>query len=421
MLFSFSMIRTKLLLQRRELEKKSQEKYIERITDDYKKFDTDLIKAIIGPRRAGKSFFAIHFLNKKSYGYANFDDEELASLTDYDELIAEIDALYNKPKFLFLDEMQNLPKWELFVNRLQRQGYNIILTGSNSKLLSKELSTHLTGRHFPIIVFPFSFKEYLETEERELTQQEIKSKLNDYVVYGGYPEPLVKKINYKEYLSVLFDSILFKDVVKRFKIRHTQAIESLARFLLGNIAREYSYNNLAKVAKFKSVFTVQKYLDYLEESFIFFKFERFSPKIKDQIASNKKIYCIDNGFVYAEAFKLSPDLGRLYENTVAIELKKMEMKGKAEIYFWKNPEQEEVDFIIKQGLKITQLIQVCYDVSNIETKQREIRALLKASKELKCKKLLIITEDYEKEENAEWFGYKGKIKYIPLWKWLLEA
>jgi uncharacterized protein len=194
----------------------------------------------------------------------------------------------------------------------------------------------------------------------------------------------------------------------------------LAVYLISNISREFSYNTLSKVTKCKSVHTVEKYLNYLEESFIFFRLSRFSFKVKEQTGSNKKIYCIDNGFVYAKAFKFSPDIGRLYENLVAIELKKLEMNGLANIYYWKNPQQEEVDFVVKQGLKIKQLIQVCYDVDDIKTRKREVRALLKASRELNCENLLVITQDYEGEGESSWFGIKRKVKFVPLWKWLLE-
>jgi len=258
-----------------------------------------MIKVIVGPRRAGKSFFALHFLNKKgNFGYVNFDDEKLIEVNDYNEIITAMNSVYSNPKFVLFDEIQNLPKWELFVNRLQRQGYNLIINGSNSNLLSKELATHLTGRHLLNNIFPFSFKE--------------------------------------------------------------------------------------------------------------------------QLSSNKKIYCIDNGFIQANSFKTSPDFGKLYENIVACNLKKQEIDGKLNFYYWKNQQQEEVDFVVKEGIKIKQLIQVCYNLNEINTKNREIRALIKASKELKCNNLLIITEGYEKEKQISWFGIKRKINFIPLWKWLLR-
>ncbi len=414
------MIRDILLIQKREIERMLKQKYIKREAV-LKKINNDLIKVIMGPRRAGKSFFAVHMLNRSgTFGYVNLDDEKLADVKDYDEIVNAVNSLYNDPEFLLFDEIQNLEKWELFVNRLQRQGNNLVITGSNSKLLSRELATHLTGRHLPINIFPFSFREYLNLDNNELTESEIKTRLSSYLTYGGYPEPLVKELDYKDYLSTLFQSIIYKDIIKRFRIRSAQAIDDLAVYLISNIGREFSYNTLSKVTKCKSVHTVEKYLNYLEESFIFFRVSRFSFKVREQRGSNKKIYCIDNGFVYAKAFKFSPDIGRLYENLVAIELKKLEMDGLANIYYWKNPQQEEVDFVVKQGLKIKQLIQVCCDVDDIKTRKREVRALLKASRELNCKNLLVITRDYEGEGESSWFGIKRKVKFVPLWKWLLE-
>ena len=408
------MLKDILLIQKREIEKRLKEDYIER---SVKLKNQDLINVVVGPRRSGKSFFAIHALNKiGNFGYVNFDDEKLVEIKDYDEIITSMNTIYDYPKFLLLDEIQNLDRWELFVSRIQRKDYKLVITGSNSKLLSKELATHLTGRHLVINIFPFSFKEFLNIEKKELTKNEIKEKLDHYLIYGGYPEPLFKKVDYRDYLSTLFNSIIYKDIVKRFKIRNVQAIEDLASYLVSNIAKDFSYNTLSKVTKCKSVHTVEKYLNYLEEAFVFFKLTRFSFKFKEQILSNKKIYCIDNGFIYAKAFKFSSDIGKLYENFVAIELKKLDINNKINLYYWKNNLNEEVDFVIKEGIKIKQLIQVCYNINDYETKKREIKSLLKASKELKCGDLLVITEDFEDEEKT-----KGKkIKYVPLWKWLTE-
>ncbi len=418
MIYMLQEIKEIITLQKREIETKLKEKYIERNQD--LKLTNDLIKVIVGPRRAGKSFFAIHFLNEQGkFGYVNFDDEKLVEIENYDEIITAMNSVYDNPKFILFDEIQNLPKWELFANRLQRQGYNLVITGSNSNLLSKELATHLTGRHLLTNIFPFSFKEYLKFENKELITSEIKEKLSQYLLNGGYPEILSKRVELKEYLSNLFNSILYKDIVKRYKIRNPKQIENLAIYLISNIANEYSYNSLTNIGKIKSSHTTEKYLSYLEESFMLFSLNRFSYKVKEQLSSNKKIYCIDNGFMQAKAFKLSPDFGKLYENVVACKLKKEEIEGNLRFYYWKNQQQEEVDFITQEDLKVKQLIQVCFNIDELDTKNREIRALIKAGKKLKCKNLLIITEDKEKEEKAEWFGDKATIKFIPLWKWLL--
>jgi len=414
------MIKDILILQKRELAKKLKELYIPREVK-FKELKSDLIKVVIGPRRAGKSSFSIHCLSKiGSFGYVNFDDEKLIETNNYNEIIDAVNSIYHKPKYLLLDEIQNLSKWELFVNRLQRQGYNLVITGSNSKLLSSELATHLTGRYSPVKLFTFSFKEFLKFQSKELTESEIKEMLNSYLELGGYPEPLVKNLNNKDYLLTLLDSVIYKDIVKRFKIRSVQGIEDLSSYLISNIAKDYSYNTLMKITKCKSVHTVEKYLNYLEESFILFKLNKFSFKLKEQINSPKKIYCFDNGFITVKAFKLSRDIGKIYENCVAIQLKKLELEKKINIFYWKNQQQQEVDFVIKENTKVKQLIQVCYDIADLKTKKREIRALIQASKELRCGNLLVITEGYEGEAKEEWFGAKRNIKFTPLWKWLLE-
>ncbi|MBI4043364.1 MAG: ATP-binding protein [Candidatus Diapherotrites archaeon] len=411
-----------LVQQKAEVEKRLQETYIERDTGlKVGSTNDNLIRVIIGPRRAGKSFFVTHWLKKNAnFGYINFDDEKLSATKDFDELLAITDSLYNSPEFLLLDEIQNLNKWELIANRLQRQGRKLFITGSNSNLLGKELATHLTGRHLQITIFPFSFKEFLKLQNRELTTAQTSGKLYEYAIHGGYPEPLIKKVNHDEYLSTLFDSILFKDIVKRYKIRKPGAIEDLARFLLSNVGGEYSFQHLAKLTKSKSAHTVQKYLGYLEEAFVLFSLKRFSFKTREQLVSNKKIYAIDNGFISAKSSKSTQDTGRLFENIVAVHFKKAEIDGKLDFYYWKNPQHEEVDFVIKEGTKITKLIQVCYDLSNPDTKKREIRSLIKARQELKCSGLIVLTSGYEAEETAEWFGEKAKIKFIPFWKWLVE-
>ena len=410
-----------LVLQKRELQGKLKELYIPRDAR-IKELESDLIKVIIGPRRAGKSLFAMHSLNRLGkFGYVNFDDEKLVEVKDYDEIMAAVNSVYGSPKFLLFDEIQNLDRWELFVNRLQRQGHNLIITGSNSRLLSRELSTHLTGRHNQVNIFPFSFREIIKKDKKDLTENEVKERLHHYLTYGGYPEPKIKKLDYDNYLSTLFDSVIYKDIVKRYRIRSVQAMEDLALYLLSNISKEFSYSTLTKITRCKSVHTVEKYLNYLEESFLFFRLNRFSYKVREQVNSNKKIYCIDNGLIHAKAFRIGSDVGRLCENAVAAELKRAEAEDGIVTYFWKNPQQEEVDFLVKKGRQIKQLIQVCYDISEPEARKREERALLNAGKELKCKNLLIITGDYEAQEEAEWFGIKGKIRYIPLHKWLLTS
>ncbi|HRT97349.1 MAG TPA: ATP-binding protein, partial [Planctomycetota bacterium] len=284
------MLRDVLLLQKREIEQRLQERYVEREFGP-RKLAHDLIKVVIGPRRAGKSFFAMHLVQGLGpFGYVNFDDERLEALGDYDELVAALDALYGKPKHLLLDEVQNLPKWELFVNRLQRQGYRLTITGSNAHLLSSELATHLTGRHIQIVLFPFSFPEYLRSQEPDLTGAETVEALRRYAELGGYPEPLLKGINHREYLATLLRATLYKDIVVRHRVRSPQGLEDLVVYLMSNIAQEYSYNTLAQVTRLRSVHTAEKYLRHLEEAFVFFSVRRFSFKVREQARTNRKLY-----------------------------------------------------------------------------------------------------------------------------------
>ena len=307
----------------------------------------------------------------------NFDDERLAGSTDYDEIIAAVNFVYDNPTHLLFDEIQNLPRWELLVNRLARQGYNLILTGSNSHLLSQELSTHLTGRYLQTTILPFSFSEYLSLQDQPVTGTDKREHLARYAEQGGFPEPLIKNLNGREYLGTLFDSIVYKDIVKRFHIRFAKGLDDLAVYLLSNTAQEYSYTTLSRVTCCRSAHTVQKYLGYLEEAYIFFSVPRFSYKFREQVAANKKIYCIDNGFITAKAFRFSENRGRLLENIVAVELKRRALADGTELFFWKNMEQEEVDFVVKQGNGIRELIQVCADATGSPARQREVRALIK--------------------------------------------
>ncbi|RLD16504.1 MAG: ATP-binding protein [Caldiserica bacterium] len=409
-------VRDILNRQKLELEQVRRKRYIKRdvVIPERGK---NIIKVISGPRRAGKSFFAIHELGE-DIGYVNFDDENLVNLENYDEIIETVKSIYNKPKTVFFDEIQNLPRWELFVNRLQRQGYELILSGSNANLLSSELATHLTGRYLSTLIFPFSFKEYLNFSGRELSESEIKARLNDYLLEGGYPEPLVEKIDRKRYLSTLFDSVIYKDIIKRYKPGYPKELETLSNYFISNFGTKIAYKNLTSPSGIGSEHTVKKYTGYLEEAFLIFQVKRFSFRIREQERANRKVYVIDNGLISAKSFSFSENTGRLYENVVAIELKKRELQGEIEFYYYSN--RYEVDFVIKRGYSVKALIQVSFDFENRKTKEREIRGLLYASEELNCDNLIVITGGYCGEEEISWFRKKRNVKFVPLWHWLLS-
>jgi predicted AAA+ superfamily ATPase len=438
------MLKDILLIQKREMETRLQETFIERRLSVPLDPGDDRIKVITGPRRSGKSFYASRLIQQTgAYGYVNFDDERLTAIADYDEIVSAVQAVYGNPRYLFFDEIQNLPRWELFVNRLQRQGFRLLITGSNANLLSSELASHLTGRHAAYVLFPFSFGEFLaatltagagkgreagavaeagargpQTEGAQRTATEIKDALDAYTEQGGYPEPLLKNLTRRDYLRTLLQSTLYKDIVKRFRIRSVQGIEDLALYLLSNIAREYSFNALSGVTKCRSVHTVDKYIRYLQEAYLVFSLPRFSFKVKDQAGHNKKIYCTDNGMTVSAGFRFSADRGALYENLVAVALKQEEIAGRISLFYWRSPQNEEVDFVVKEGLQVTRLIQVCTDISNPKTLRREMRALIKASQELHCEDLLLLNDRVDRTDTFKWQDAERPIRLLPLWQWL---
>ncbi|MCX6698929.1 MAG: ATP-binding protein [Methanomicrobiales archaeon] len=376
---------------------------------------------MIGPRRAGKSFFVTrHLMAQGPFGYVNFDDEELNDKEKIPDILTAVTDLYTGSKTLLIDEIQNIPGWELLANRLARQSYTVYITGSNAHLLSKELATHLTGRHTVTTIFPFSFTEYLRTKGGEYTESECRALLVEYSANGGFPEALLTTIDRKEYLIRLFDAVVYKDIIRRYQIRSPQGLGDLAQYLCSNVAGEYSVHRLSQVSGCRSDRTVRKYLDYLEEAFLFFSIPRFSYKVKEQVLANRKIYCIDNGFVTAKGFRSSRNDGSLTENLVAIALRQLELAGTLNLFYWKYANQQEVDFVLLSSGKVIALIQVCTDLNDDKARRREVNALLTAGRDLACENRIILSMDEEHTASEEWFGIQGVIQYIPLWKWLQE-
>lgn len=401
--------------------------YIERTREkDAKKWlSSDLIKVILGPRRAGKSVFALMLLKERSFAYFNFDDESLPGKEkiDLDELMMELKLAYGETKYILFDEIQNLPNWELFANRLHRAGYNLVLTGSNASLLSKELATHLTGRHIPIEILPFNFAEILKAKQYEVTADTIslpdeKAKLlailNQYMTNGGYPEVVTKGVDPRGYLDVLFDAVLFKDVVKRHKVRFSEQIDNLGSYLINNVSSQYSAKKLANVLGFKSQVTLENYLGYLTEAYLIFSLKRHSTKVGMRLRSSKKTYVVDNGFVTAKAVQHSPNTGKLMENLVFIELVKRGNQPNRELFYYKTRNDREIDFVLKKGYEVVELIQVAYESTNQNVEEREVKALVEAGKELNVAKLSVLT--WNEKRTVEKDGMV--IQFIPLWEWL---
>ena len=363
-----------------------------------------LIKLITGPRRVGKSVFALLMLQGKNFAYLNFDDNQLLEKWDEDLAMSALDYVYPDYDFMLLDEIQNLPDWNLWVSKLYRRGKNLIITGSNANMLSSEMATVLTGRYLQIEMLPFSLDETMRwkniSPDREEQAAQAIVLADDYMRNGGYPETIPARSITKSYLSTLFDSILLKDVAQRHKVRNTTDLYNLATYLLSNFCNPISANELAGELGLSSVATTKKFCDYLNEPYLFFYLPRFNNKLKLMNKAPKKVYVVDNGFVQSTAFNLSENLGRLLENQVFVELLRRGYIPGQTLFYYRTRNDKEIDFVTRKGAKVEQLIQVCYDMTSEKTRKRELGALVEAAEELHCDNLLVITNS--KKEHIEW-------------------
>ena len=401
-------MKTTILNQRAERDELLSRPYQQRHT----KYDADellqnpLIKLITGPRRVGKSVFALLMLQGKNFAYLNFDDNQLLEKWDEDLAMSALDDVYPDYDFMLLDEIQNLPNWDLWVSKLYRRGKNLIITGSNAKMLSSEMATVLTGRYLQIEMLPFSLEETMSwkniSHDREEQAAQAIMLADDYMRNGGYPETIPARSITKSYLSTLFDSILLKDVAQRHKVRNTNDLYNLATYLLSNFCNPISANELAGELGLSSVATTKKFCDYLNEPYLFFYLPRFNNKLKLMNKAPKKVYVVDNGFVQSTAFNLSENLGRLLENQVFVELLRRGYIPGQTLFYYRTRNDKEIDFVTRKGARVEQLIQVCYDMNSEKTRKRELDALVEAAEELHCDNLLIITNS--QEEKIEWKG-----------------
>ena len=393
--------------------------------------ETNQIVCIAGIRRSGKSTLIRQLAKELGGGtntlIVNFEDErfiqrDLKLLRDiYDTYLEKVKP--TKKPFIFLDEIQNVPEWERFARGVhERKEARLVISGSSSKLMSAELATLLTGRNITFFAYPLSFKEFLEFKGIPATTQievlanriRIKQALDEYMEFGGFPE-IVLSTDKKRILLSYFDTIITKDTIERFNIREREKIKILSKFYLTNIASPVSFQKISTFLNIPHT-TVDRFSDYIQTACLIFFIKKFSFSMKEQEKSQKKVYSVDTGLSNVIGFRFSKNSGKLMENIVANELRiRQTFDPMIEIYYYKDAAGREVDFIIKEGLQIRELIQVCDDISNMETKDREITGMIMALEELNLKRGLVITEDFEGEENI-----KGKeIIFKPLWKWLL--
>lgn len=390
------------------------------------------IKDIIGVRRCGKTslmYQAIqHFISAgispKNILFLNFDDNEIYN-ADFGKLLTECRKINPDISHVFLDEVQEKGGWERWARTLYdtKEFKQIFVSGSSSSLLKSDIGRVLTGRHTTFSLFPFSFKEYLifhgwknfEKDFLEYHKGRVLHYLERYIKEGGFPETFGKtELERNKYLNDLFDDIIAKDVAARHKADYDIA-KRIAYYAISHSSKTMTHRSIAGACNV-SVDTVSKYISFFSECFLVLTLKKYSAKLREQMREINKYYSIDTGLAEAVGFKFSDEFSRLMENAACIELKRRYVDKKTEIFYWRDLQDKEVDFLVKEGLKVAELIQVCYSTDDADTKKRETVSLTNAMEEFNLKKGLIITWDYESEERI---GSK-KIICKPFWKWLLE-
>jgi predicted AAA+ superfamily ATPase len=399
---------------------------------------TGKIVSIVGVRRSGKTTLMKQMArilidqgtSRNSLLIVNFEEPEFVGadvslLQRIYEAYLEIMKPVGKP-FIFLDEIQNVKGWERFVRSLNERGEAfIVISGSSSKLLSRELASVLTGRQIYLEVLPLSFREFLSfrgVEVREakdvlLRSLEVKRLFREYMEIGGFPEVVLTGDSdlRTRILRSYYEDILGRDVMQRFGVKKFDKLKALARFYLTNVSSPISFRRVAGFVGLPTE-TVRRFSSYLEMANLVFFTKRFSWSVKEQENSPRKVYSIDVGLSNAIGFRFTENLGKLAENLVALELRRRQLRHPdMEFFYWKDRAQREVDFVIKEGPQVKRLIQVCWDPTDEETRRQEVRGVLEAMEEFRLREGLILTEDFEGEEKLN----GRKVFYRPVWSWLL--
>lgn len=387
--------------------------------------NSNLAQVVIGVRRSGKSTLCYNVLKQhtEKFAYVNFDDERFDGLqtSDLNTVLEVLYKIYGDFKYLFLDEIQNIDGWHLFVNRLLRQRMHILVTGSNAKLLSGELATHLTGRNEQIELYPFSFAEYchcngVDTKSKTTKAEALRrAAFDDYLKQGGFPE-LLHKENKTRYVGTLVNNILKRDIEQRHKIKYVEAFEQLANHLMNVAPVTVVESELASVVGLKSNHTVSNYINFLKEAYLLLGIKRFSTKSRQRVRA-EKIYPIDVALMDGrqDAFA-GENVGWRLETIVYIELLRRNRPINRDVYYYKSPNGYEADFVVCRNNVVEEIYQVSYDISKEKTRKRELRGLLTASKDTRCDNLFLITDFHQEELVLE----DKTIHIIPAYTWLIE-
>ena len=416
-----------LLEQRQDLEYKAKMRLCHRAEEAQVDLESSLAQVVIGVRRSGKSTLCLNVLKASGvkFGYANFDDERLERL-ETDELNNVLEILYKingEFNHLFLDEVQNVEGWNLFVNRLLRRGMKVLITGSNAKLLSGELATHLTGRHSTVELYPFSFREYCDYRQIDtdtlttVAEAARRAAFDEYLRKGGFPELLTEK-NSRKYVTSLTEDILERDIRQRHKVKYFAAFERMARHLMNVAPAVLSVAELSRTFGIKSVQTADNYVKYLKQAYLLVGLNKYSPKSRQRL-TEEKIYTVDVAVMDQRPDAMAgANLGWRLETVVFLELlRRASAEGQDVYYYKKDSRAKEVDFALCKGNKVQQLYQVCLDITAEKTRNRELSSLVQASSETGCRELFLIT-DTERFTT----GKDGrKIRVIPAYEWLLNG
>ena len=384
-------------------------------------------QVVVGMRRCGKSVLcrmALKAHPEIKFGYIDFDDEKLRDVQpdDLNDILEAVYVVYGEDiQLLFMDEIQDVPAWELFVNRLLKNRHHLLITGSNSKLLSSELATHLTGRHIPIELFSFSFLEYRQFLKRgpvntTVDRAQLRRDYDRYFDCGGLPETF-GMADVRGYVHTLYDAILYRDIIGRYKIRSVKTFANVARLLMESFAKEVSYRNLANRIGVKNISTIQHYIGYMEGAYLIQTVNHYSSHVHERLQIGK-VYATDPGYIthFTGISEGDEARGRRLENIVFIQLRALREWLDYEIYYYRD-QSHEVDFVLRRfGIPI-RLVQVSYSLDNEKTRKRELSALFAVGKKLNCKDLTLITD----HENAEETQDGMTVRIVDVVTWLLEA
>lgn len=406
--------------------------------EEYLTLSPPKILVITGFRRVGKTYLLYSLvekllgrLSREDVFLLNLEDERIPPQTEFlSLLLPQLQQEARKEiRYLFLDEIQNIPLWDKWVRRIYDSGtIRLILSGSNSKLSSRELPTALRGRSLEIRVYPLSFSEFLTFKQLQINRQalaysaaeqaKVVPAVREYLRFGGLPEvvllPEEKKL---ETVQSYYQTVVQRDIIERYSIQNEEGLRALLRLLLNSTIYTISklHNTLASMQHSMGKTTLQQYISYLEKAYFLYSVPYFSFTVKDQLQYPRKLYVVDNAFITALSTRFAKDWGRLYENLVFLEL--LRRHGQENIFYWKDYQGREVDFLVQQNEKVFQAINVCYDASAPETRARELRSLTKALEEFGLGEGVVITENEESEEIHK----NKKVYFIPLWKWLING